>query len=387
MNDDWWKGFEDPVLDRLIERGLAANLDIAAARERLRAAEALLRAERADRLPQFDPGAEVGGERDDGGVRGTASGGLFGSFDPDLSGRLAAEIRAATADYAEAGYLRADQRRITAAAIASQYVEYRRTGAQLVLLEESTDLQEQILRIVTLRYEAGLAANLDVRRAAADLAQTRARRGLIEIARSEALNALAVLLAETPGAFSIPMGDGIDAIPRYARGPEVGVPADLLRRRADLLAAEAQLARAAAQVGIEQADLRPALVIPGSIVIGDGAIGGVFSTFLATLGVALDLPLFDGGRRRAEVAAAGAELGARHAEIPPDLPACPWRGGECTGCDRRLSRARRRAPGSDRRKRSCSCAIQRALPRRVGDAVRRARCAAAVDLQPAVPDR
>lgn len=233
---------------------------------------------------------------------------------PTYRGQLAAEIRAATADYAEAGYLRADQRRITAAAIASQYVEYRRTGAQLVLLEESTDLQEQILRIVTLRYEAGLAANLDVRRAAADLAQTRARRGLIEIARSEALNALAVLLAETPGAFSIPMGDGIDAIPRYARGPEVGVPADLLRRRADLLAAEAQLARAAAQVGIEQADLRPALVIPGSIVIGDGAIGGVFSTFLATLGVALDLPLFDGGRRRAEVAAAGAELGARHAE-------------------------------------------------------------------------
>lgn len=314
LNDDWWKGFEDPVLDALIERGLAANLDIAAARERLRAAEALLRAERADRLPQVDAGAEIGVEAGEGSERSTASAGLFGSFDPDLSGRLAAEIRAAAADYAEADYLRADQRRITAAAIASQYIEYRRTGAQLVLLEESTGLQEQTLRIVTLRYEAGLAANLDVRRAATDLAQTRARRGLIEIARAEALNALAVLLARPPGTFSLPAGENLDAIPRYVRGPDVGVPADLLRRRTDLLAAEARLARAAAQVGIEQSDLRPALVVPGSIVVGDGTVDGLFSTFLATLGAALDLPLFDGGRRRAEVAAAEAELDAVYAE-------------------------------------------------------------------------
>lgn len=314
LDDDWWKGFEDPALDALIERGLAANLDIAAARERLRAAEALLRAERADRLPQVDAGAEVGREAGEGSDRATASGGLFGSFDPDLSGRLAAEVRAAAAEYAEADYLRADQRRITAAAIASQYVEYRRTGAQLVLLEESTGLQEQTLRIVTLRYEAGLAANLDVRRAAADLAQTRARRGLIEIARAEALNALAVLLAEAPGTLSLAAGDGLDAIPRYVRGPDVGVPADLLRRRTDVLAAEARLARAAAEIGIERSDLRPALTIPGSIVIGDGTVGGLFSTFLGTLGAALDLPLFDGGRRRAEVAAAEAELDATYSE-------------------------------------------------------------------------
>ena len=314
LADDWWKGFGDPVLDDLIERGLAANLDIAAARERLRAAEALLRAERADRLPTVDAGGEIGLEAGDAGQRATASAGLFGAFDPDFSGRLAAEIRAAAADYAEADYLRADQRRIVAAAIASQYLEYRRTGAQLALLEESTDLQEQTLRIVTLRFEAGLAANLDVRRAAADLAQTRARRGLIDIARAEALNALAVLLAEPPGPFALSDEGGTGAIPRYALGPDLGVPADLLRRRTDVLAAEARLASAAAQVGIEQADLRPSLTIPGSILLGDGSIDGLFSTFLATVGAALDLPLFDGGRRRAEVAAAQAELDGRYAE-------------------------------------------------------------------------
>ncbi|GMM92169.1 efflux transporter outer membrane subunit [Qipengyuania sp. MTN3-11] len=312
LDREWWLGFDDPVLDRLVEQGLAANLDIDAARDRLDAAAALLRAERADRLPTIDGAAEAGAAlANDSAI--TASAGLFGLFDPDINGRLAAEIRAAAADYAEQDFLLADQRRIVAAAIASQYIEFRRSGAQLELLEQSTELQEQTLRIVTLRFEAGLAANLDVRRAAADLAQTRARRGLILIARAQSANALAILLAEPAGVFAVPEA-GAGEIPNYSLGPPAGVPADLLRRRTDILAAEARLARAAADIGIEQADLRPSLTIPGTLGIGDGSLGGIFSDFLLTLGAAIDLPLFDGGRRRAEVEAAEAEARARVAE-------------------------------------------------------------------------
>ena len=309
---DWWLGYNDPVLDTLVRQGLAANLDIDAATDRLGSAAELLRAERSDLVPSIDATAEAGASlTNDSAV--TASAGLFGIFNPDINGRLAAEVRAAAADYAEAEYLLADQRRIVAAAIATQYIEYRRTGAQLELLEQSTGLQEQTLRIVTLRFEAGLAANLDVRRAAADLAQTRARRGLIEIARNEAQNALAILLAQPPGAFSVPARAEAE-IPDYGLGPPAGVPADLLRRRTDVLAAEAQLAQAAAAIGIERADLRPSLSIPATIGIGDGTLGGLFSDFLVGIGAALDLPLFDGGRRRAEVAAAELEAQARLAE-------------------------------------------------------------------------
>ncbi|MEH6791792.1 efflux transporter outer membrane subunit [Parasphingorhabdus sp.] len=313
LAEQWWRGFGDPVLDELVERGLASNLDIDAASARLRSAEALLKAERADRLPSLDGSAEagitIGDDRDT-----SATAGLFGLFDPDFNGRLAAEVRAAAADYAEAEYLQADQRRIVAAAIVSQYIEYRRSGAQLELLNQSTDLQEQTLRIVTLRFEAGLAANLDVRRAAADLAQTRARSGLIAIDRASAANALAVLIAEPPGTFAPPDGEAQGEIPDYARGPEAGLPADLLRRRTDILAAEARLARAAAAIGIERADLRPSLTIPGTLSIGDGSLGGLFSDFLIGLAAAIDIPLFDGGRRRAEVAAAEALADARLAE-------------------------------------------------------------------------
>lgn len=314
LGDDWWKAFGDPILENLVARGLAANLDIAATRDRVRSAQALLRAERSDRLPSFDGTGGAGFEFDNEGSSATASAGLIGSFDPDFSGRLAAEIRAAAAQYAEADYLRADQRRLVAAAIARQYVEYRRTGAQLELLEQSTELQRQTLRIVNLRFEAGLAANLDVRRAAADLAQTEARLGLIEIARAEAQNALAILLGEMPGAFEIGMPEDYATIPQYGAGPPLGTPANLLRRRGDLLAAEARLVIAAAQVGIEQADLRPSLVIPGSILLGNGSVDGLLGSFLASVGAALDLPLFDGGRRRAEVSAARAELDARLSE-------------------------------------------------------------------------
>ena len=101
--------------------------------------------------------------------------GLSAQLDLDLSGRLSAEVQAAAANAAAAEYFLADQRRLVAAAVAGQYIELRRTGARLALLEESTELQQQTLRIVTLRFEAGLSANLDVRRAAADLAQTRAQ--------------------------------------------------------------------------------------------------------------------------------------------------------------------------------------------------------------------
>ena len=313
LEGEWWRGFDDPVMDALIEQGLAANLDIDAAGDRLGAADALLRAERADRLPSVDGTVEGGVDlRSDSEI--TLAAGLFGLFNPDLNGRLAAEIRAAVADYAEADYVLADRRRIVAGAIANQYIEYRRSGAQLALLEESTDLQRQTLRIVQLRFEAGLAANLDVRRAAADLAQTRARQGLIAIARANSANALAALLAEPPGAYVPPSFGETASIPDYAAGPVAGVPADLLRRRTDILAAEARLAQAAATIGIERADLRPSLTIPGTLAVGDGTLGGLFNDFLFGLGAALDLPLFDGGRRRAEVDAARFEAEARLAE-------------------------------------------------------------------------
>lgn len=310
----WWQGFADPVLDQLVQDALADNLDVAAANSRLRAARALVDAEQSDLLPSAGVSGSVGGEADTAGDSGLVAGaGLSAQLDLDLSGRLSAEVQAAAANAAAAEYFLADQRRLVAAAVAGQYIELRRTGARLALLEESTDLQQQTLRIVTLRFEAGLSANLDVRRAAADLAQTRAQLGLLRLARARAGHALSVLTGDTPGAVEEFAGQDA-AIPAYAGGPPTGAPADLLRRRSDILVAEAGLVEAAARVGVERSDLLPNLVLPANLVLGDGSLGGLVSDFFATVGASLDLPLFDGGRHRAEIAAAEAEADARFFE-------------------------------------------------------------------------
>ncbi|GAA5053310.1 efflux transporter outer membrane subunit [Erythrobacter westpacificensis] len=306
----WWEGFDDPRLDELVERALAANLDIATTRERLAASRALLLAARGDRLPWV---ADVGIDATTGDVGDTLSAGGVALFDPDISGRLSAQIEAAAARAAAAEYLVADRERLVAAEVARQYIELRRTGERLVLLSESTRLQEQTLRIVTLRFEAGLSANLDVRRAAADLAQTRAQSGLLELQRARAAHALAVLTGDMPREAP-PVDEESGAVPAFDGGPAIGMPADLLRRRPDLLVAEADLLEAAANVGIERSDLLPSLTISGQVLLGDGSFGGIVSDFLGSLGAALDLPLFDGGRRRAEVDAAQYELQARFLE-------------------------------------------------------------------------
>lgn len=313
IDDLWWRGFESVELDALVARALARNQSLEAARQRLLAARAIVRAEDSDFLPDVGlQGSLDGGIDDRGSTSDTASLALGGIWRIDLNGRLSAERAAAIADADAASYFLADRRRLLAAGVVSQYIEFKRTSARLTLLDQSADLQRQTLDIVTLRFEAGLSSNLDVRRAAADLARTQAQRGPLLLARARAANALAVLTGEPPAPLE--QLDPKAAVPSFAGGPDIGVPADLVRRRPDLLLAEADIARAAAIVGIERADLAPSFALQGLLRGGTGGVEQLFSSALATLGAALDLPVVDGGRRRAEVTAAERELDAAVAE-------------------------------------------------------------------------
>lgn len=313
IDDLWWRGFESGDLDALVERALARNQSLEAARQRLLAARAIVRAEESDFLPDIDLQGSIGGSLDDGGsTADSADISIGGVWRIDLNGRLSAERAAALADADAAAYFVADRRRLLAAAVVSQYIEFKRTSARLTLLDQSADLQRQTLDIVTLRFEAGLSSNLDVRRAAADLARTQAQRGPLLLAQTRAANALSVLTGDPPAPLA-PL-DPEAAVPRFAQGPEVGVPADLVRRRPDLLLGEAQVARAAALVGVERADLAPSFALQGVLSGGNGGVEQLFSNTLATLSGALGLPIIDGGRRRAEVTAAERELDAALAE-------------------------------------------------------------------------
>ncbi|MEQ8411539.1 MAG: TolC family protein [Erythrobacter sp.] len=313
----WWSGFGEARLDTLVAGALARNQTIEAARARLAAARAVLRAEQADFLPTIDGDASLAGSIDSeagggGAFLDEASAGLGGVWTIDINGRLSAERAEALAGVQASQYFLADRRRLIASAVANRFVELRRTAARLRLLEQSADLQRQTLNIVQLREEAGLSSNFDVRRAAADLSRTLSQRGPLLLARARAANALSVLTGEPPA--GVPEADASADIPDYARGPGLGVPADLLRARPDLLLAEADIAAAAARVGIERADLLPALSLPGFVTVGDGSVDGLFSQTVAGLSAVLGVPILDGGRRRAEIAAAEAGLDAALAD-------------------------------------------------------------------------
>ena len=308
----WWTGFDDPALTALVNAGVEDNRDVVAALAQLEAAEARINAARAGLFPEIDGEGAVeagtGPGFEDGDV--SASGALLMAFTPDLFGRQRRAIVAARADArAEAG-LAADARRLTAAAIAGQYVALARAEARFELLETSLDLQRQTLRIVEQRFEAGLSADLDVRRAEADLARTEAQRGTLTIARARAINSLAVLTGRSRAGWDAPAPE---AIPRFQPGVAAGAPAALLRRRPDVRAAERRLEADLARVGVARARLYPQLSLPGSIT-ADLDPGAFSDTVSAQIAAVVDIPLFDAGARRADLTAAEAEARAALAD-------------------------------------------------------------------------
>ena len=327
----WWRGYGDSGLDDLVALALAGNLDIAAAEARLSEARALVGVADAIGGPTLDIGSSIeaenvvrrerrsdrsgssgigtsstsGSSDDETGLEGAAEAGLLFSWVPDLFGGQKRGIEAAEAELRARTFLRDDLARITAVEVVRRYLEIRRDEARLDLIDASLGLQRHTLDLVEQRYQAGLASRLDVSRAEAQVAATQALRGPLRQDLARARAALAVLSGRVPGAPMLAPGDGM---PQYRGGPPLGLPRDLLRARPDVRAAEAFLAQATAEIGVAEAELYPMLSIPGDLTWAISGLGSgeVIESLIATLALGLDIPLFDAGGRRAEVAAAEA---------------------------------------------------------------------------------
>lgn len=313
----WWRGFQDPTLNALVETALKRNIEIASAIRQFEALNAGVRAAQSDLFPSID--AQVNrnqnftsddgeGRLDDAGNPFIRSRGIAQLvFTPDFFGRSRRAVQRARANRNEQAYAILDLRRLTASNVAQRYVEVRRSRARLALLEESLELQRQTLEIVRARRSAGLAAGLDVSRAEADLASTRAQRGRLMVSEAEAIYDLTVLLGRTPGEEVL--DPSTSTIPSFIAGPPIGVPADLIRRRPDILQAEQNLIAATASIGIEAADLYPSFRVPGDLSV-DLEGPGIGDAVVATVTSRIDIPLFDAGRRRAEIRAAASRAEA-----------------------------------------------------------------------------
>ena len=308
----WWQKLGDPELGALIERALSQGLDVREALARVAEARALRGVAAADRLPTVDSSASyrLSGESDNtplGGFvpdNGIFSVGLDASWELDLWGRVRRSIEAADAELAAMLEGARDAHVMVAAEVALRYVELRTFQRRLAIARGNVDLQQETLGLVQGRLDAGLVGESDVAQARTNLASTRSRLPALEGGLRAAENRLCVLLGVAPGALASELSNAAP-IPVPPLAIAVGVPADLLRRRADVRRAERALAAETARIGVTEGDLYPRLALNGNLGLAAEELSDLTESASGAFGIGPSLRwnVFDSGRIRRRVAA------------------------------------------------------------------------------------
>jgi multidrug efflux system outer membrane protein len=308
---DWWRVFEDPVLDRLEQEAGAANQDIRVAVARVDQAEAAARYSRSFLSPTVSLGTSASRTREaqdrpnngnTGGLAATYNDfqvPLLFSYEIDAWGRVRRSLESAR-DVQQA--TEADLRFVRLSVEASLAVDYfsvRETDAERTILDSTTAQLQQALDLTTNRFRGGIASELEVQQAKTLLDQTKTQAQALDAQRSQLEHAIAVLDGRPASEFSLPRSP-FDGLP-----PSIppGLPADLLARRPDIAEADRYLAAATAQIGVAKTAYLPQLSLTGLAGFESTSLASLFSwqNTIASLGAAALTPLFNGGRIRADV--------------------------------------------------------------------------------------
>lgn len=317
VSSPWWTGFEDPTLTAMVDTALAQNLDIAQAVARVTQARAALGAAGAALLPSGSVSAQAATARQSlqtpvGWIASGSpgfdrngelyEGNLSAGWEIDLFGGLRRGEEAAGADYrgSQAGVAAA--RLAVAAQTADTYIVIRGLQARITVLKAQVDTQSRLVQIVRLQYDKGVAAELQLRQAEGALAQVGSSVPVLETGLDAAMNALDILLGSQPGTHRA-MLVASAAIPRAPTIADTGSPADLLRRRPDLIIAENRLVASNARIGLATAEYFPKFSLGGLIGTATTSTGGLLSggATQAQGFLGLRWRLFDFGRIDAEI--------------------------------------------------------------------------------------
>ncbi|MXO66428.1 efflux transporter outer membrane subunit [Altericroceibacterium endophyticum] len=281
---EWWRLYNDPVLDGLVEDALAENTDIRQASARITRARAALRGASADRLPQAGISASPTYGRVSEGqtARGTDregfafDAGLDVSYEVDLFGRVGRGIEAARADV-ESAQADADAVRVMVVAeTMGAYADAASAQAQIDVARQIVQLLDDTLRLTSRRHEVGLESGLAVARIKALREQRAAEIPTLEAQHNAALFALATLTGRAPAELPEVASERSVALKITSPLP-IGDGAALLARRPDIRAAERRLAADTARIGIATADLYPRITLGGSAGATSTSIGDLFT--------------------------------------------------------------------------------------------------------------
>lgn len=317
----WWAAFDDPLLVRFVSLALEQNLDIAQAAARVAQSRAALRLADAALLPAGNvsvnaarayqsvetPLGQVLNANPSFDRSGSSYEANFGaSWEIDVFGSLRRGREAARAEYeaSEAGAVAT--RLAVAAHTADVYVTLRGLQARIEIARQQVETRRQLLDLVRLQHEKGIAAKLQLNQAEGSLTQAEAQLPVLEAGLDAAMNALDVLLGVQPGTYRAELV-GVAPIPVASGLAETGTPAEMIRRRPDLIVAERRLAAANARIGVAVSEYYPkfslsALVGSATAIASGNLFTGGASQAQGVLG--LRWRLFDFGRVDAQIAAA-----------------------------------------------------------------------------------
>lgn len=299
----WWESFDDPLLTQLIEETLEHGTDLRLAQASLDQARAQRVAARSAWFPSLDAGVSADATEVDHETSEQYSAGLDASWEVDLFGRTRQRATAAEEEVlASEADLQATQVAL-AGEVALAYVELRSSQARGQIAQASLAAQDETLNLTGWRVQAGLASSLDSEQARSNREQTVAQLAVLENASVVAQHRLAVLSGKPPAALKERLAV-TRPVPTAEPGLFAAIPADALRQRPDVRAAEARLRAESARLDAERADRWPNLTLAGSIGLASATVSGLTTgAAVPALLANVTLPLVDGGRRRAEVAA------------------------------------------------------------------------------------
>ncbi|MGH9642151.1 MAG: efflux transporter outer membrane subunit, partial [Terriglobales bacterium] len=315
---NWWELYHDDALNGLEQDVLQANQSLKAAQHRLSQARALARVASAGFFPTAttDPGGtrqRVSGNRPTGGassslIRSDTENNFIIPFDVsyevDLFGRVRRNLEAANASLQSTAADLGNVRLVLSAELAADYFNLRELDREAGVVRQSVEIQQKGLDLVNRRHAGGVASGLEVAQQAALLDSTATQLQLVLQQRAQYEHAIAVLAGKSPSIFTL------SEAPFNATPPlvPIGVPSEILERRPDIATNERQMAFQNAQVGLAKAAFYPHVTLSGS--------GGLQSRDIATLATAPSAfwalggdilePIFNGGRNRANLAAARA---------------------------------------------------------------------------------
>jgi multidrug efflux system outer membrane protein len=315
----WWTTFKDPTLNSLVERLHTGNLDLRQAVTRLQQGQATVRALNSGYLPQIDGNLSAQRARGYDFLGNSTVGNQFGAsiaaaYEVDVWNKLGNRVRASQ-HALQASHLDAQAlgMSLTAHLVDLYFMCIEQIETQR-LLTAQVQTNELMLQLLKERFGNGLAKATDVLQQEQNTRAGQALLPPIDARRQSLLIQIAVLIGQVPMGFSLDRSKAAE-LPEVGPLPALGVPADLLARRPDLKAARARVFASDSSLGAAIADRLPSFRIQASTGFGAQSFGDLLDRWVWSLASSLVGPLFDGGRRAAEVDRVKAELAGKILEF------------------------------------------------------------------------